>query len=128
MSERVMKTSYRGAFFTVKDHKENFRFQDNPQVRLLNPCKPELGRISKLVLQKIIVQIRKKSNLIQWQNTDSLISWFRNLSNKKRKKFIQFDIVSMYPSITLELLERALIWAQSLVNISDPGYVNYQKS
>ena len=64
ISERVMETSYRQAFFTVKDHKENFRFQDNPQVRILNPCKSEIGKISKLILERIIVQIRKKSNLI----------------------------------------------------------------
>ena len=32
-------------FFTLKDHKENF--QNNPTVRLINPAKNEIGRISK---------------------------------------------------------------------------------
>ena len=31
-------------FFTLKDHKGNF--QNNPRVRLINPAKNEIGRIS----------------------------------------------------------------------------------
>ena len=36
---------------------------------------------------------------------------------QKSSKFIQFDIESFYPSITKELLGRALDYAQSIVNI-----------
>ena len=35
-------------FFTLKDHKDNFA--KNPQVRLINLAKIELGRISKVIL------------------------------------------------------------------------------
>ena len=38
-------------FSTLKDHKENF--QNNPTVRLINPAKNEIGRISKFILDKI---------------------------------------------------------------------------
>ena len=38
-------------FFTLKDHKENF--QNNPTVRLINSAKNEIGRISKVILDKI---------------------------------------------------------------------------
>ena len=37
------------SFITLKDHKENFA--NNPTVRLLNPAKNEIGRISKLFFQ-----------------------------------------------------------------------------
>ena len=44
-------------FFTLKDHKDNF--ENNPQVRLINPAKNELGRISKFILDKINLAIRE---------------------------------------------------------------------
>ena len=43
-------------FFTLKDHKDNFG--NNLQVRLINPAKNELGRISKVILDKINLAIR----------------------------------------------------------------------
>ena len=43
-------------FFTLKDHKDNFA--NNPQVRLINPSKNELGGISKVILDKINEAIR----------------------------------------------------------------------
>ena len=39
------------SFITIKDHKENF--DNHPTVRLINPTKNELGRVSKLILDKI---------------------------------------------------------------------------
>ena len=38
-------------FITLKDQKTNFL--NNPKVRLLNPTKNELGRISKSILDRI---------------------------------------------------------------------------
>ena len=38
------------AFITLKDHKTNFR--TSTPCRLLNPCKSELPRISKMILEK----------------------------------------------------------------------------
>ena len=55
---------------------------------------------------------------MQWQNTDAVIEWFKGLNNKKRKSFIQFDIESFYPSITPELLDKALAWADKYVDIT----------
>ena len=88
----------RASFISLKDHKENF--QNNPQVRLLNPTKCEIGKISKKILERIVKQLRKKLKLKQWQNTDAVIEWFKALSDKKKKRFIQIDIDSFYPSIT----------------------------
>ena len=38
-------------FISLKGHKENF--QNNPTVRLINPAKNKLGKISKVILDKI---------------------------------------------------------------------------
>ena len=48
LEDRVFRTERREALFTLKDHKDNFA--NNPEVRLLNPTKPELGRVSKQIL------------------------------------------------------------------------------
>ena len=116
LEERVFKTVNRAAFFSIKDHKDNYL--NDPQVRLLNPCKPEIGKISNQILKKVIEVIRAKSKLTQWKNTDEVINWFKKLTNKKRKRFIQFDIVSYYPSITPDLLKKALDWACMYVDIT----------
>ena len=117
MSDRVFKTMPRASFFKLKDHKENF--QNNPHVRLLNPTKCEIGKISKKILERIVKNLRKMLNLKQQQNTDAVIEWFNGLDNKKKKRFIQFDIESFYPSITPELLDRALEWAARHTKITE---------
>ena len=66
-----METNEEGnSFITIKDHKENF--DNHPTVRLINPAKNELGRISKLTitLDKINKKINRKFELNQWKNTD----------------------------------------------------------
>ena len=116
LEERVFKTTSRTAFITVKDHKENY--QNDTKCRLLNPTKPEIGRISKKILENVINVIKQKSKLRQWKNTDSVINWFKQIKNKKRKSFIQFDICNYYSSITPELLSKALDWAEMYVTIT----------
>ena len=117
LGERVFETTKRSAFITIKDHKENF--MNDPKVRLLNPCKPELGKISKKILEKIISVIRTKSKLIQFKNSGDAISWFKNLKNKRRLRFIQFDICKYYECISPELLENTIEWARMYLDISD---------
>ena len=115
LDDRVFKTERREALFTLKDHKENFA--NNPQVRLLNPTKPELGRISKQKLAVIVQEVKEKSGLTQWRSDTSAIRWFEQLEDKERLRFIEFDIMSFYPNITRELLSKALQWANSMVDI-----------
>ena len=64
------------------------------------------------------IYIGSKAGLIQWKNTDTTISWFKALEEKQTLSFLQFDIDSYYPSISPELLDRALNWASDLVTIS----------
>jgi hypothetical protein len=80
----------KNAFVTVKDHKENFK--TNPKFRLRNPAKSELGKISKITLDNINSQIRKRTKVNQWKNSLSVIDWFNNIKNKPRHSFLTFDI------------------------------------
>ena len=57
-------------FITLKDRKLNF--QSKPTVRLLNPAKNELGRISKTTLDKIYVNFRNSLHLNQRKNTQAV--------------------------------------------------------
>ena len=117
LQDRVFRTTEREPFITIKDHKENY--QNNPSCRLINPSKPEIGRISQRITARINKIIREKTNYKQWQNTDAVIRWFKLIENKKSHKFIQFDVVNFYPSISEELMEAAIEWAKNFVDISD---------
>ena len=117
LDDRVFANQENNAYVTLKDHKDHF--EEDPKVRLINPSKPEIGKISKIILSKIVQEIRQKENLKSWKNTDSVIDWFKNLSNKEDKTFIIFDIVDYYPTINENVLKEALEWASNMVNISE---------
>ena len=116
IEDRVHRTKENEAFITIKDHKENFR--NNTKCRLINPTKPELGKVSKKILEKKIVEIKEKTKLTQFKNTSSVLKWFQGLKQKHKLNFIQFDIVNFYPSIREELLAKAIEWAQTIVEFS----------
>ncbi|PIK41052.1 hypothetical protein BSL78_22094 [Apostichopus japonicus] len=58
IKDRISKTAERPAFITLKDHKENFA--SNPKCRLINPTKPEMGRVSKQILDRINNKLEPK--------------------------------------------------------------------
>ena len=62
--------------------------------------------------------MRTKTNLNSWKNTESVVQWFKTLQNKKKLSFIEFDICDYYPSITKEVLLKALSYAKKFVNIT----------
>ena len=117
LEDRVFETAERQCFATVKDHKENF--PNNVTARLINPMKPESGKISKQILDEINNTIRKKTGLNQWKSTGEVINWFENIKNKRNKRFIQVDVVNFYPSITEKLLKDAIEWAKQFIDISE---------
>ena len=117
LEDRVMATQARPARVTLKDTKPHF--QEDPKTRLINPTKPDLQVISRHILSKIVKDVRSKTKFQQWINSDNVISWFSGLPNKDRLKFVCFDVVSMYPSISEKLLRNALQWAGQLTKISD---------
>ena len=116
IQDRVFETTPRQAFITMKDHKE--AFENKPTCRLLNPAKPEIGRISKEILSRINNAVRNSTNLTQWKNSEETIEWFKQIKNKKTGNFIQFDICNFYLSISNELLNKALDFAEQYTTIS----------
>ena len=52
--------------------------------------------------------IREAMDLNQWRNTDTVIDWLKDIRNKHLCKFAIFDIKEFYPSITENLLKKAL--------------------
>ena len=117
IAERVPITSKREAFSSLKDHKDDF--QNNPKGRILNPCKPELGKVSKQLLDPINVKLRKMTGLMQWKNSLSVIQWFSKLEDKQSYSFIEYDICDFYASISEQLLEDAFNWASELIFIPE---------
>ena len=103
-------------FITLKDHKENF--QNNPSVRLINPAKNELGRLSKFIIQAINKELRHKFNLNQWKNTEDVIDWFNSINEKQLCKFVIFDIKDFYPTIKEPLLRQSLDFAEKYIKVS----------
>jgi hypothetical protein len=115
IEDRIETMRKQEAFITIKDHKENFEV--NPTYRLINPAKSELGKVSKIILDNINNTIRTKLKINQWKNTQSVIKWFNNISNKTQYSFLTFDITEFYPSITEDLLDKAISWAQTMTTI-----------
>ena len=127
IGDRIEQMKKREAFISLKDHKENF--ENNPKCRLINPAKSESGKLSKIILDKINSTLREKLKLNQWRNTQQVIEWFGNISEKSRHSFISFDIVDFYPSVSEKLLDQALCWTSSLANISkdDISIIKYAR-
>ena len=111
VAERIEQYARRNAFLTLKDHKENF--ENNPKCRLINPAKSEIGVISKCYLDAINTKLRQCLKVNQWRNTDEVIHWFKAIPDKPHSRFIKFDIAEFYPSISQELLTKAIDFAKS---------------
>ena len=114
LADRIEQIAETEAFVTLKDHKENF--ENNPKCRLINPSKSEIGIISKHHLQEINKDLRSKTKYLQWTNTQSVLRWFENIQHGTNQKFVQFDIVEFYPSITKKLLTKTIKYVQSITN------------
>ena len=97
MADRINITAEKEAFITLKDHKNNFR--NKLRCRLINPCKSEIGKISKLLLENKVDDVKAKTKLNHWRNTGDVITWFETIKVKKTATFIPFDICDFYPSI-----------------------------
>ena len=117
ISDRVEQMSENDAFITLKDHKDNFL--NNPTCRLINPAKSEMGRISKTILEGVVAKVAKSSGLNQWRKTSAVIDWFKDIPRKSQARLMKFDICDFYPSITEDLLTRALEFARSFTEVSD---------
>ena len=111
LEDRIDVPTEDTAFITVKDHKDSF--PGRMECRLINPAKNHLGKISKVILEKINKTVRIATDYNQWQNTSSAVEWFNTIHPTPRTTFFKFDIVNFYPSIGKELLMNAIRWAKS---------------
>ena len=87
-------------------------------MRLINPAKNELGRISKAILDNINKRLCTRLNINQWKNTASVIEWFKRIEQKYLYKFIMFDIKDFYPWTQEKLLNKGLRFAQEYIDVT----------
>ena len=116
LESRMQKHSKSECFITMKDHKRDFT--SRPQCRLINTAKNDLGRVVKIMVERINKEIRYRTQYNQWQSSQQVLEWFNQIKNPTNFTFIKFDIVSFYPSITKKLLENAIEYARSIDGIT----------
>ena len=63
------------------------------------------------------MKLFQATEINQWKNTVSAIKWFSSLKDKHLMKFVMFDIKDFYPSITQDLLNKALNFASEYIYI-----------
>ena len=117
LDDRIDVSAHRDPFITLKDHKPDFN--NKPTCRLINPSKSEIGIISKQVLDGINNKIIKTTKVNLWKSTTNAIEWFKAIPDKSKHAFITFDVCEFYPSISEELLMKALDYASTFTNVTD---------
>ena len=117
ISDRVPQIIKKDAYFLVKDHKQ--QFPSKIEKRLINPTRTEVGKISKVILERINGEIKNKLHLQQWISTGDAIDWFNRIVDKRNSTFVQFDIVNFYPSINKKTFMRALTFAKEHSAVTD---------
>ena len=83
------------------------------------PFKLSIGKISKVILDKINQQIQLKTKANEWKGTSIVIEWFNNFENKERFSFFLFYIKSFYTSISENLFIKAIKFTKQMTEISD---------
>ena len=78
-----------------------------------------MGRVSKVILNRLVKNIVKATGINLWKSTREVLEWFRSFPDKQNRYFIGFDIVEFYPSITEELLIKAIEFAKQFNTIQD---------
>ena len=70
-------------------------------------------------MEKKVKIVKDKTKCNHWKNTQDVIIWFEDILNKKSNTLIAFDICDFYPSITEELLDKALDFASHYIEITN---------
>ena len=110
LSDRIEPIAHKNCFLTIKDHKPGF--PNIIKCRLLNPTKSNIGKISKQILERINNEIRSKLKLQQWRCTKEPIEWLKALQTDNDQVFLQLDIEDFYPSISVNLFNKAIEFAK----------------
>ena len=62
-------------------------------------------------------EIRNKVKVHQWQNSNEVSQWFKNIPNKNECVFTIFGFPEFHSSLTEDLLKPAILFAQNPINI-----------
>lgn len=116
LDERIEKLNDSDAFLLIKDHKKNF--PKKIECRVVNPTKTNIGKISKVILEKAVKSIKQQTQYHQWKSTKEVVEWFKNIQIEKNTKLFKFDIVSFYPSITETIFDESIDWASKLYSFT----------
>ena len=116
IDNRIEKLQKTQAYITVKDGKKGFT--NNPSFRLIIPSQSDIGRLSKKTLDKTNQRVIRETKFNQWINTNTVIAWFKSLREKSSLSLVNFDIESFYLSISLNLVQSAIDFAQEKVDIT----------
>ena len=117
LDDRIEYMAKAPAYITLKEHKDNFRSAN--LCCLVNPCKSEIGKIRKSILENINRNLLKLLQVNQWRNSESVIKWFYSIENKSQCKFIQLDITEFYACLSEKILNNAVLLAQQYINIPE---------
>ena len=71
LEDKIEKLQESESYITIKDHKDDFPHKIS--FRLINPSKSDIGKISKLIIDKINTKLLKIYKVNQWGNTQSAI-------------------------------------------------------
>ena len=116
-SNRVEKLAEKDVFITLKD--TNLIFKNAPTCRLINATRSELGQVSKRILERIIKNTVNATGVNLWKSTKDVLTWFQNIPVTRRTRLINFDIIDFYPSITENLLNKAIKHAKQYTEITN---------
>ena len=83
----------------------------------MNLLKNHLGKVSKQLAEKINCDIFEKLQFNQWCNTDVVLKWFNNITDKSNRTFFQFEIKELYPSVTENISHQTLRFVKQHTNI-----------
>ena len=74
LEDEIEKMQDSECYITVKDHREDFP-QEIP-CRLINPSKSDIGKLSKIILDKTNSDVRPSVQVNQQKNSQALVKWF----------------------------------------------------
>ena len=73
--------------------------------------------ISKVIPDKINLNLRSATKINQWENTNDDISLFKSIKSKQSCQFILFDIKDFYPTVAKEILSKSSSFAEVKIQI-----------
>ena len=71
LTDRIGGVKLKESYILIKDHKIDY--ENKKSVRLINPTKTELGKVSKIILQDVVDCLKKKLELNLWISTKEAI-------------------------------------------------------